>query len=119
MQRCFQLLHFSQIVPRVCTLVLFIPIELAAAFILLITYAPSKPAASPTMIDPGRIRCTKEGGIAEAAREALKDLDKSLLDVDTNCEDADEDDYMYYYDYYDDKHVLLIIIIIIINSLTV
>ena len=26
-----------------------------------------------------------------AAREALKDLDESLLDVNTNCEDADED----------------------------
>ena len=43
------------------------------------------------MIDPDCIHCMKEGGIAEAAREALKDLDKSLLDVDTNCEDADED----------------------------
>ena len=44
------------------------------------------------MIDPDCIHCTKEGGIAEAAREALKDLDESLLDVDTNCKDADEDD---------------------------
>ena len=43
------------------------------------------------MIDPDHIHCTKEGGIAEAAREALKDLDESLLDVDTNYEDADED----------------------------
>ena len=43
------------------------------------------------MIDPDHIHCTKEGGTAEAAREALKDLDESLLDVDTNCEDADED----------------------------
>ena len=42
-------------------------------------------------IDPDHIHCMKEGGIAEAAREALKDLDESLLDVDTNCEDADED----------------------------
>ena len=60
-------------------------------FIQFITCAPSKPAASPAMTDPDRIHCTKEGGIAEAAREALKDLDKSLLDVDTNCEVADED----------------------------
>ena len=29
------------------------------------------------------IQCTKEGGVAEAVREALKDLDGSLLDVDT------------------------------------
>ena len=43
------------------------------------------------MIDPDRIHCTKDGGIAEAAREGLKDLDESLLDVDTNCEDTDED----------------------------
>ena len=43
------------------------------------------------MIDPDHIHCKKEGDIAEAAREALKDLDKSLLDVDTNCEDDDED----------------------------
>ena len=61
-------------------------------FIQFITCAPSKPAASPAMIDPDRIHCMKEGGIAEAAREALKDLDESLLDVDTNCEDDDEDD---------------------------
>ena len=44
------------------------------------------------MINPDRIHCTKEGGIAKAAREALKDSDESLLDVDTNCEDADEAD---------------------------
>ena len=43
------------------------------------------------MINPDHIHCTKEGRIAEAAREALKDLDESLRDVDTNCEDADED----------------------------
>ena len=29
------------------------------------------------------IQCTKEGGVAETVREALKDLDGSLLDVDT------------------------------------
>ena len=68
-----------------------IGIELAAAFIQFITCAPSKLAASPAMIDPDCIHCTKEGGIAEAAREALKNLGESLLDVDTNCEDADED----------------------------
>ena len=45
------------------------------------------------MIDPGRIHCMKEGGFAEVARETLKDLDESLFDVDTNCEDANEDDY--------------------------
>ena len=67
-------------------------IELAAVFIQFITCAPSKPAASPAMIDPDHIHCTKEGGIAEATREALKDLEESLLNVDTNCEDADEDD---------------------------
>ena len=61
-------------------------------FFQFITCAPSKPAASPAMIDPDHIHCTKEGGIAEAEREALKDLNESLLDVDTNCEDADEDD---------------------------
>ena len=44
------------------------------------------------MFDPDHIHCTKEGGIAEAAREALKALNESWLDVDTNCEDADEDD---------------------------
>ena len=48
-------------------------------------------ACGITSDDPDRIHCTKEGGIAEAAREALKDLDESLLDVDTNCEDDDED----------------------------
>ena len=66
-------------------------IELAAVFIQFITCAPSKPAASPAMIDPDHIHCTKEGGIAEAAQEGLKDLDESLLDVDTNSEDTDED----------------------------
>ena len=60
-------------------------------FIQFITYAPSKPAASPAMIDPDHIHCTKEGGIAEAVQEALKDLEECLLDVDTNCEDTDED----------------------------
>ena len=45
-------------------------------------------------VDPDHIHCTKEkeGGIAEAMREALKDSDESLLDVDINCEDADEND---------------------------
>ena len=72
----------------------FIPkvLKIVAVFIQFITCAPSKPAASPAMIDPDRIHCMKEGSIAEVAREALKDLDESLLDVDTNCEDADEDD---------------------------
>ena len=44
------------------------------------------------MIHPDRIHCTKEGGIGEAAREALEDSDESLLNVDTNCEDDDKDD---------------------------
>ena len=48
-------------------------------------------ACGITSNDPDHIHCTKEGGIAEAAREALKDLDESLLNVDTNCEDTDED----------------------------
>ena len=61
-------------------------------FIQFITCAPSKPAASPAVINLDHIHCTKEGGIAEAAQEALKDLDESLLDVDNNCEDTDEDD---------------------------
>ena len=44
-----------------------------------------------TSDDPDHIHCTKEGGIADTARETLKDLDESLLDVDTNCKDADVD----------------------------
>ena len=55
---------------------LFIPIELAAAFILFITYAPSKPAASPAMIDPGRIRCTKESIISTDRQLILDDACK-------------------------------------------
>ena len=43
------------------------------------------------MLDPDRVHCTKEGAIAEAAREALKELDECLPDVDTNCEDDDKD----------------------------
>ena len=43
------------------------------------------------MINLDGIHCTKEGGIAEAARKAIKDSDESLLNVDTNCEDADVD----------------------------
>ena len=61
-------------------------------FLKFITCAPSKTAASPAIIDPDPIHCTKERGIAEAAREVIKDLDECLLDVDINCEDADEDD---------------------------
>ena len=48
-------------------------------------------ACGITSDDPDCIHCTKESVIAEAAQEALKDLDESLLDVDTNCDDADED----------------------------
>ena len=57
-------------------------------FIQFVTCAPSKPAASPAMIDPDRIHCTKESGIS---KKPSRTLDQSLLDVDTNCEDADED----------------------------
>ena len=79
--------------------VYFIGIELAAAFIRLYNLTSafnagvlvcSFEACGITSDDPDCIHCTKEGGIAEAAREALKDLDESLLDVDTNCEDAHE-----------------------------
>ena len=54
------------------------------------SFVRSFEASSITSDDPDRIHCTKEGGIAEAAREALKDLDESLLDVNTNCKVADE-----------------------------
>ena len=74
--------------------------ELVAAFIQLYNLTSafntgvlvcSFEACGITSDDPDHIHCTKEGGIAEAAREALKDLDESLLNVNTNCEDADED----------------------------
>ena len=46
--------------------------------------ARSKPAASPVMTPTSSTAQRKVGSIAEAAREAIKDLDESLLDVDTN-----------------------------------
>ena len=48
-------------------------------------------ACSITSDDADCIHCTKDSGIAEAARDALKDLDESLLNVGTNCEDTNED----------------------------